>query len=50
MVNELWEKSCKVCGCTEEMACPGGCHWVKDIKGGDLCSRCNDKIYHDGGK
>lgn len=27
---------CRVCGCTEEKACPGGCHWVQS----DLCSAC----------
>ena len=30
------ERSCRVCGCTEAQACPGGCHWV----GRDLCSAC----------
>lgn len=28
--------ACRVCGCTELAACPGGCWWVAD----DLCSRC----------
>jgi len=27
---------CKVCGCSSDHACPGGCHWVTD----DLCSNC----------
>lgn len=27
---------CRGCGCTDAMACPGGCSWVED----DLCSRC----------
>ena len=27
---------CRVCGCTEEAACIGGCYWVE----ADLCSRC----------
>lgn len=27
---------CRVCGCTNERACPGGCHWVEE----DLCSEC----------
>lgn len=27
---------CRVCGCTDDMACPGGCYWVEP----DLCSRC----------
>lgn len=32
---------CRVCGCTEDRACPGGCHWVFDRTGqGDLCSSC----------
>lgn len=31
--------ACRVCGCTKENACPGGCSWV----GVGLCSRCEDK-------
>ena len=32
---------CRVCGCTDEQACDGGCWWVKDPRGmGDLCSTC----------
>jgi len=31
------ERKCKVCGCTQNNACPGGCYWVED----DLCSACN---------
>jgi hypothetical protein len=31
---------CRVCGCTEEHGCPGGCCWVEDPEGGDLCSAC----------
>lgn len=27
---------CRVCGCTDDRACPGGCYWVEP----DLCSRC----------
>lgn len=30
------EQVCRVCGCTEDNACPGGCCWVED----DLCSAC----------
>jgi hypothetical protein len=30
-------RKCKVCGCTQNNACPGGCYWVED----DLCSACN---------
>ncbi len=28
--------TCRVCGCTDEHACPGGCYWVEP----DLCSAC----------
>jgi hypothetical protein len=27
---------CRECGCTDECACTGGCHWVEP----DLCSQC----------
>ena len=27
---------CRVCGCTDEQGCEGGCTWVAE----DLCSRC----------
>ena len=27
---------CRICGCTEARACPGGCYWFEP----DLCSRC----------
>jgi hypothetical protein len=29
-------RTCRVCGCTDERACPGGCSWVEE----DLCSAC----------
>lgn len=34
---------CRVCGCTEERACPveGGCYWVEDT----LCSGCAREEY-----
>ncbi|MEU8278173.1 hypothetical protein ACFYOK_37600 [Microbispora bryophytorum] len=32
------EPKCRICGCTENEACPGGCAWVRDPEGGDLCS------------
>jgi hypothetical protein len=32
---------CRVCGCTDDRACPGGCFWVEP----DLCSSCMDKTY-----
>lgn len=33
------ERTCRVCGCTEDNACEGGCSWVEE----DLCSSCADK-------
>lgn len=30
------EPVCRVCGCTQNNACPGGCYWVEP----DLCSAC----------
>lgn len=29
---------CRVCGCTDARACPGGCWWVEPTY--TLCSRC----------
>ncbi len=29
-------RTCRVCGCTDQHACEGGCYWV----GPALCSRC----------
>lgn len=31
-------RRCRVCRCTDEHACPGGCWWVE----WDLCSSCID--------
>ena len=28
--------TCRVCGCTDDRACPGGCVWAEP----NLCSRC----------
>lgn len=30
--------TCRVCGCTDDAACFGGCYWVAE----DLCSSCGD--------
>jgi len=27
---------CRVCGCTDDLPCPGGCYWAER----DLCSEC----------
>ena len=32
------EEACRVCGCTDDHACEGGCHWIA----AGLCSACND--------
>lgn len=32
---------CRICRCTDDRACPGGCCWVEDPSGiGALCSAC----------
>ena len=36
----LYGPACRVCGCTDEAACEGGCFWIEDPEGGDLCSNC----------
>lgn len=28
--------TCRICGCTDDFGCPGGCYWVEP----DLCSEC----------
>jgi PRTRC genetic system protein E len=33
-------QKCRVCGCTNDHACEGGCHWVEK----DLCSKCAEKM------
>ncbi len=33
-------RRCRVCGCTNNRACPGGCYWVAI----DLCSKCAVEI------
>lgn len=38
IVEEAGERRCRICGCTWDNACPGGCYWVED----DLCSRCSE--------
>lgn len=31
---------CKRCGCTEDRACQGGCHWIPNPQHIELCSSC----------
>jgi hypothetical protein len=35
-LRPLGIRQCRDCGCTDDYACDGGCHWVQD----DLCSAC----------
>ena len=38
-LNEIFDQDdrrCRVCGCTQFNACPGGCYWIEE----DLCSQC----------
>lgn len=35
-VSRIDDPRCRLCGCTDYEACPGGCSWVED----DLCSAC----------
>jgi hypothetical protein len=32
---------CRICGCTDEMGCPGGCSW-DEADGADLCTICSE--------
>ena len=34
------ERTCRICGCTQNNACKGGCFWVED----NLCSKCVKKV------
>jgi hypothetical protein len=33
-------RHCRRCGCTEDRACMGGCHWIPNPQHIDLCSAC----------
>lgn len=35
-------QQCRICACTQENACPGGCSWVD----ASLCDRCVLTSYH----
>lgn len=36
MAEGVAKRTCRVCGCTDDQACEGGCSWVEE----DLCSKC----------
>jgi len=37
------EPTCRVCGCTQDRACPGGCGWETADR--DLCTACADRVW-----
>jgi len=38
-------RTCIVCGCTDELACDGGCHWTRKIgRDKGLCSLCPEPV------
>lgn len=37
-------RTCRVCGCTDERACDGGCWWLSADD--DLCSTCEPAAAH----
>lgn len=37
--NAEKEQKCRVCGCTWNNACVGGCYWVEE----DLCNQCAER-------
>lgn len=37
---EFFTRKCRICGCTWDHACEGGCYWVE----GDLCSKCYETM------
>jgi Holliday junction resolvasome RuvABC endonuclease subunit len=41
LLDDIDETACRVCGCTDNHACDGGCCWVPDpLALGELCSAC----------
>jgi ParB family chromosome partitioning protein len=41
--DEFAVATCRICGCTDDEACEGGCSWVEDTEElGALCSSCAD--------
>lgn len=40
-ITGAWSETqlCRVCGCSDDLACDEGCEWVED----DLCSACVDQ-------
>jgi hypothetical protein len=40
--REFTMGTCGVCGCTDDRACEGGCHWVNEDH--TLCIQCSDAL------
>jgi hypothetical protein len=40
LANAIEAQRCRICGCTDNHACPEGCYWVEE----DLCSACAEKL------
>jgi len=40
------EKTCVMCGCTDDRACAGGCSWIHVFPHGDagVCSSCGERF------
>lgn len=39
-LSGMVQGACRVCGCTDQHACAGGCYWVEP----DLCSACAYRV------
>ena len=39
MRDKIIMAACRLCGCTDDVACPGGCWWIEE----DLCNRCGEE-------
>ena len=37
------KRKCRICGCTDEHGCVGGCYWIEE----DLCSKCAERLIED---
>jgi hypothetical protein len=42
-VATMLEGNCRICGCTDDRACPGRCWWVNESH--TLCSTCYAEIF-----
>lgn len=40
LMNQPASAACRVCGCTDQTPCPGGCSWAAP----GLCDRCAERL------